>query len=59
MSEERQEQIEKMELKLEAYEKCIETIKDLLPEKVEDIEDLEGWLEEIKWLVRCLEDEIC
>jgi len=59
VSEERQEQIEKMELKLEAYEKCIETIKDLLPEKVEDIEDLEGWLEEIKWLVRCLEDEIC
>lgn len=59
MSEERQEQIEKMELKLEAYEKCIETIKDLLPEKVEDIEDLEGWFEEIKWLVRCLEDEIC
>ena len=59
MSEERQEQIEKMELKLEAYEKCIETIKDLLPEKVEDIEDLDGWFEEIKWLVRCLEDEIC
>jgi hypothetical protein len=59
VSEERQEQIEKMELKLEAYEKCIETIKDLLPEKVEDIEDLEGWFEEVKWLVRCLEDEIC
>lgn len=58
MSEERKEQIEKMELDLEAYEKCIELIKDLLPEKPEDIEDIEGWFEEVKWLVRCLEDEI-
>ena len=39
MSEERKEQIEKMELDLEAYEKCIELIKDLLPEKPEDIEE--------------------
>ena len=27
-------------------------------EKPEDIEDIEGWFEEVKWLVRCLEDEI-
>lgn len=58
MREEEYEKIIKMEEDLEKYKKCVDMIKDLLPEKVEEIEDIEGWFEEVKWMVKCLEDAL-
>ncbi len=54
------DEIEKM-LKLEAYQKALGQLRDLMPQKIEDlkdIKDLEGWLEEVNWLLEGL-DEIC
>lgn len=44
------------------YKKAYSTIRDLLPEK-EDLDtwnkdDLEGWFEELDFILRSLEDEI-
>lgn len=58
MREEEYEKMIKMEEDLEKYKKCVDMIKDLLPERVEEIEDLEGWFEEVKWMVKCLEDAL-
>lgn len=58
MREEEYEKMIKMEEDLEKYKKCVDMIKDLLPEKVEEIEDIEGWFEEVKWMVKCLEDAL-
>lgn len=59
MIEVKEERVAELEHKEETYEKFIEAIKDLLPEKAEEIEDLEGLVEELNWRLRCLEDEIC
>lgn len=52
-----QERLKQKE-KLEKYEKCVEMIKDLLPKTNEHLthENLEGLVEEIKYLIGELED---
>ena len=54
-----EERLLQLENNEEAYKKAFELLQDLIPQSIEQIDDLEGLIEEINFILRSLNEKIC